>query len=156
MKDLNYENWRKACFNFQPGIKWLVSAVNIAPHVEIGAVERQDNRRFLVNALWDTGSTTTIICPEIVQAMNLEIQSIENVMHLLGYGDVNTYQLDMFLPEKVVFQKIKVIEMPIRNRYFDMIIGMDIIQLGEFCIKKEQGKITMSFGVNPNCKIKVK
>jgi hypothetical protein len=151
MKDL----WRKTCINFNDDIKWLVSEVNIAPHREICKVNYKDDNRFLVRALWDTGSTTTIISPEISYALNLSNLGNESMETLVGFGQVSTYVVDLFLDDKIVLQKLKVVEMPCRNQYFDMIIGLDIIKLGNFSITRNKDNFSMNFDLPAPNQVKV-
>ena len=147
------EKWRNVCLNFTPDIKWLVSEVFVGPHRNIGEVMTEDQNRFTVRALWDTGSTTSIICPEITKALKLNHQGQENMQMLLGHGEVNTYFVDLFISNEIVFQKLKVTELPCRNQYFDMIIGLDIIKLGNFSITKQEDGFKMDYNVRPAVKI---
>ena len=150
----NINEWRKICLNFTDDVKWLVSEIAIAPHRNAGMVQKQDENRFTVKALWDTGSTTTIICPEIAQALNLKDLGKEKLMTLVGKGEVSTYRVDLFLPDDIIFQKVKVVELACRNAHFDMVIGLDIIKLGNFQITKKEQGFDMQFNLPITTKVK--
>ncbi len=147
--------WRKVCFNFTEKIKWLTTTVTVSPFYQKGVVKKEDDLRFELSALWDTGSTTTIIDVELAEKLNLQEVAIEEVMHLVGHGETKVYFIDLYLPENIVIQRLRVISMPLKNAYFSMILGMDVIQLGKFSIENKGEKVTMEFEIFPTKKIKV-
>lgn len=151
-----FSQWRKICLNFPDSVKWLVSEVIIAPHRIVGEVKKDDECCYTVKALWDTGSTTTIICPEIAKALKLKDHGKELMTTVVGHGEVSTYYIDMILMKDIVFQKVKVVEMDCRNSHFDMIIGIDLIKLGKFTIQNEGNSFTMNFEVPIKQRVKLK
>ncbi len=58
---------------------------------------------------------------------------------------VNVYAINLFLPNQVGFQFIKVTEGVLNGT--DLLIGMDIISRGDFAISNFAGKTTFSFRV---------
>jgi predicted aspartyl protease len=96
------------------------------------------------NALWDTGASGSLIRPEIATKLNL--RSIGKVLISTPSGtDVpsNVYYVNLHLPNKVVISEIRVVEGIPNN--CDMLIGMDVICLGDFAVTNYNGKTVFSF-----------
>ena len=93
--------------------------------------------------LWDTGASGMVISKNVVSRLNLKPTGVARVFHANGESLVNTYLVNIFLPNQVGIQFIKVTE-GILNSY-DLLIGMDIISSGDFSITNVGGKTTFSF-----------
>jgi predicted aspartyl protease len=97
-----------------------------------------------IKALWDTGATNSVIRPEL--AAKLELQPVGKVLINTPSGkDVpsNVYFVNLYLPNHVAIPKIPVLEGIPNN--CDMLIGMDVIKLGDFAVSNYNGKTTFSF-----------
>lgn len=95
--------------------------------------------------LWDTGASGTVISKDVVDKLNLKPIGKSKVFHANGESIVNVYAVNLFLPNQVAFQFIKVTEGVLNG--FDLLIGMDIITTGDFSITNAGGKTTFSFRV---------
>jgi predicted aspartyl protease len=95
--------------------------------------------------LWDTGATGTVISQECAVKLNLKPISKAKVFHANGESIVNVYAINLFLPNQVGFQFIKVTEGILNGT--DLLIGMDIISRGDFAVTNFAGKTTFSFRV---------
>lgn len=95
--------------------------------------------------LWDTGATGTVISQECAKKLNLKPISKAKVFHANGESIVNVYAINIFLPNQVGFQFIKVTEGVLNGT--DLLIGMDIISRGDFVLTNFAGKTTFSFRV---------
>lgn len=85
-----------------------------------------------VNALWDTGSTVTVLSDTLVQRLGLIASDISRVSGWDGNPIItNTYNLDIVL-DGVRIDFVNAVGGPLKN--IDMIIGMDIISQGDFHI----------------------
>ena len=60
---------------------------------------------------------------------------------------VNKYMIDLVLNQELVIQNIPVIDSEIGVQCIDVLIGMDIISLGDFAISNFEGKTQFSFRI---------
>ena len=94
------------------------------------------------SAIWDTGATHTIITPKIVT--EFESGKID-VIGVNGQRErTSTYLVDIWLPNRVCLPGIDVAVMSLSGNE-DMLIGMDIINLGDFVVSNYNGKTIFSF-----------
>ncbi len=98
-----------------------------------------------VTGLWDTGATGTVISENCAKKLNLKPISKAKVFHANGEAIVNVYAINLYLPNQVGFQFIKVTEGILNGT--DLLIGMDIISRGDFSISNFAGNTTFSFRV---------
>lgn len=96
-------------------------------------------------ALWDTGASGTVISKEVAKKLGLKPIGKSKVFRANGESIVNVYAINLFLPNQVAFQFVKVTEGILSG--FDLLIGMDIITLGDFSITNVGGNTTFSFRV---------
>jgi len=95
-------------------------------------------------AIWDTGATNTTISEKIVKSLNLQPTGVAQVTTAGGITTVNTYMVDIVLPNKIVIPNVKVNGCSHLNDC-DVLIGMDLITLGDFAICNTDGKTHFSF-----------
>ena len=96
-------------------------------------------------AIWDTGAVGSVISTNVVKALNLKPTGKTRVLHANGDAIVNTYTVNIFLPNKVAFPSLPVTEGILGDT--DVLIGMDIISRGDFSITSSQGKTKFSFQI---------
>jgi predicted aspartyl protease len=96
-------------------------------------------------ALWDTGATGSAITPAVAKLLGLIPSTLANVQHADGISLQNVYYVNIYLPNKVVVPFVKVTECKNVVGKFDIIIGMDIISLGDFAVTNVGKKTTFSF-----------
>jgi len=97
------------------------------------------------DALWDTGATCSAISKGVVKKLNLVPVSKATVSHADGQSTVNVYDISLALPNKTLFQFVRVTECMLAG--FDLLIGMDVISQGDFSISNKNGKTTFSFRI---------
>jgi len=95
--------------------------------------------------LWDTGASGTVISKAVVDKLDLKPIGKSRSFHANGESIVNVYAINLFLPNKVAFPFVKVTEGILNG--FDLLIGMDIITMGDFSITNLNGHTTFSFRV---------
>jgi predicted aspartyl protease len=95
--------------------------------------------------LWDTGASGTVISKTVVETLGLQPIGKSKVLHANGESIVNVYAINLFLPNQVGFQFVKVTEGILSG--FDLLVGMDIITMGDFSITNVGGNTTFSFRV---------
>jgi hypothetical protein len=97
------------------------------------------------NGIWDTGATNSVISQKVINECELKPTGMAMVQ---GATDVNpkpceTFLVNIFLPNKLVVPSIRVTKGSLAN--CDVLIGMDIINQGDFAITHLDGKTTFSF-----------
>lgn len=114
------------------------------PRTEISL---NDKRIHQTKALWDTGATNSAITKNIVTALNLKPIGQAEVHHANGKSLVNVYLVNIYLPNKFAIQYVRVTECSNTTGSFDVLIGMDIITLGDFSMTNVNGLTTISFRI---------
>jgi hypothetical protein len=102
---------------------------------------------YAIKALWDTGATGSAITPSIARLLNLVPSTKVNVQHADGISSQNVYYVNIYLPNGVIVPFVKVTECNNIIGNFEIIIGMDIIALGDFALTHVGGKTTFSFRI---------
>lgn len=94
--------------------------------------------------LWDTGASKSSITKRIVDDLGLIPIGNANISTANGVVAVNTYLVDIGLPNRVVIPNI-VVSCADLGDDIDVLIGMDIICNGDFSITNVNDKTTFSF-----------
>lgn len=94
-------------------------------------------------ALWDTGATGTVITKRVAQELGILPSGQTLVHHANGSDIVNTYIVNVMLPNEVGIPVIEVTEGDLNG--FDVLIGMNIIQHGDFSISCKNGNTIFTF-----------
>ena len=104
------------------------------------------NMAIKANALWDTGASCSLIRPEIAQKLNLKPIS-KTLMDTPSDKSVpsNVYLINIYLPNKAKIIGIQALEGTPNS--CDMLIGMDVISLGDFAVTNLNGKTMFSFRI---------
>ena len=107
------------------------------------------NKEIKVNAVWDTGATTTAISKKLVE--NLKLMPVsQTTVHGINHSSVvNVHIIDILLPNHVGIAEIKVTEAKNLGDC-DVLIGMDIITLGDFSITNCNNQTFLSFRIPPD------
>jgi hypothetical protein len=95
------------------------------------------------NAIWDTGATRSVISKNIVQSCNLKPTGMAKVHTASGTDIVPTYYVSIGLPNKIVIPILQVTEGVLTGT--DMLVGMDIISIGDFAVTNINRKTVFSF-----------
>lgn len=94
--------------------------------------------------IWDTGASGSVITENVVKACGLIQTGIKKVRGAYGgVTDAPTYLVNFFLPNQVMVMNITVTQGDFRGA--DVLIGMDIIVLGDFSVTNHQGITKMSY-----------
>ncbi len=98
--------------------------------------------------IWDTGATNTVITKKVVDGLNRQ-PSGHTVVRTVGQGsdfneyEVNTYLVNLFLPNNVVVGAVPVSEGGIAGA--DILMGMEVIAMGDFAITNCNGRSYWTF-----------
>lgn len=95
------------------------------------------------NAVWDTGATHSVISRNAALHLNLQPITLREILHAGGKETCQVYLVSMLLPHKVIFPHVEVIGSNIST--CDLLIGMDIINQGDFAVSNYQMKTVFTF-----------
>jgi len=98
-----------------------------------------------LNAIWDTGASCTIISKEYAIKVGLVPTGKTTITGVNNSTLENTYQVNVYLPNKVCLVFVKIAEAPALAGGAGMLIGMDIIGSGDFSVYSEDGKTVMTY-----------
>jgi hypothetical protein len=108
---------------------------------------RDDTKGIITNVLWDTGATHSSLSTKIVQ--DLGLKSIDTtVVHGVNSSKVADIVIASIRFSSSIFltgKRFSVNEIP----GADVLIGMDIIMLGDFAISNGEGETLFSFVIPP-------
>ena len=104
-----------------------------------------DDKEIEVDALWDTGATHTHISKQVASDLGLIPTGIRKIHTPTGTGDSNTYLVSVMLPNNVKIEGVSVGDSEIGEQGLGMLIGMDIIGMGDFAVSSFNGNTTFSF-----------
>ena len=98
------------------------------------------------NALWDTGATNSMITSRAVAELGLEASGYTNVHHVQGTTDaVPFYFVNLVLFSNFHFPDVAVVLGELIDT--DVLVGMDIINRGDFAVSNRNGAMTFSFRI---------
>lgn len=100
-------------------------------------------------AIWDTGATNSVITKSVAAKLGLVPVSMATVKGVHGSRAVNVYFVKIVLNNENITITTLVTECDELSNSQDtgMLIGMDLIQKGDFCISNFNGNTIMTFRV---------
>jgi len=123
-------------------VETMVSkAINLGPNATIPPEVVQAAKKF--SGIWDTGATNSMISQKVVDECGLIPTGMAMVQGATGSSPCETFLVSIFLPNKVVFTSIRVTKGVLTA--CDVLIGMDIINQGDFAITQNDGKTMFSY-----------
>jgi len=96
-------------------------------------------------AIWDTGATNTLISQEVVDACGLKPIGITTLRAVGSEKRTNTFLVNILLRNNTAAQNVQVALGDLGNS--QVLIGMDIITVGDFAITNVGGKTVFSFRI---------
>ena len=98
------------------------------------------------NALWDTGATNSMVTKRVVDELDLNVEGFTNVYHVGGESENKPqYFVNLVLFSEVHFPGVTVAEGILLGA--DVLIGMDIINRGDFAVSNKNGATSFSFRI---------
>ena len=132
------------------GVKTLRNTYDSIKNVLITDAEVENTltgEKIETKAIWDTGATNTSITKRLAAAINLKKFSKAEIRGVHGTKEVPVFYAKVTLQNKSIS-----LEIPItgcdelsNDGSVGLLIGMDIISKGDFCVSNYQGKTTMTF-----------
>lgn len=111
------------------------------------AVVESSSNVIPVKAQWDTGATGTCISKELVEKLNLLPTGKVKVSTPSGIGTMNKYIINLILNNEVRIPNLIVMDSEIGKQGIDVLIGMDIISIGDFAVSNFEGRTQFSFRI---------
>ena len=102
-----------------------------------------------LKAIWDTGATGCAITLEVAEKINAPVINQVLVGGVHGAQMCNQYLISLFLPNQVFVREVEATELD-PEAGCDILIGMNVIVLGDFTTSTIGGKTSFSFRV-PSC-----
>lgn len=102
---------------------------------------------FHVKAIWDTGATATVITDNVVKSLGLIPTGMSHVNTANGIALQNTYIIDVILPNGLKITDVTVTGATALSGGCEVLIGMDVITLGDLSITHYKGCTCMSFRI---------
>jgi hypothetical protein len=100
------------------------------------------------SALWDTGAMMSAITPKIRDRLKATTINRKTIAAIHTTQEVDIVAITLELPNSVVKKTIRVAVCNITSNA-EMIIGMDIISLGDFALSHGNDQTLFSFAVPP-------
>ena len=110
-------------------------------------IQQTDSRIFRTKALWDTGATNCVVTKQTAKELNLKPISVSKVSHADGESFANVYLVNIYLPNNLVIPSVRVTECADTAGNFGVIIGMDVITMGDFSITNVNNLTTVTFRI---------
>lgn len=134
-------------FTLSKGYRLNVLKTPVTVSTDIKINPQSHTKNFI--AIWDTGATSSVISSRVAQEMNLTPIGKTIVSTANGRAEVNRYIVTLELPNHLVINDIEVSEGNL-GANTDLLIGMDIITLGDFSITNIDNCTTFTFRY-PSC-----
>lgn len=136
-------------FTLKPGnrLREIVTDIGISEPFVPTPGKKNDKVIHNSKALWDTGATNSVVTVSMATALGLKPISKVWSFHAKGKSLVNVYLVNIYLPNNIMIPNVRVSECEDGSGNFGVIIGMDIITIGDFAITNVGGITTFSYRI---------
>ncbi len=143
MQDLKSVKNPKIAFTtqFDNKVRVLKTKIGISPYKKNQPINPQPAAEGL--AIWDTGATGTVISPGVASSLNLKPIGKRPIAGVTGQSQANEYIVNLFLPNRVQLRGVPVVEADVLGA--QVLIGMDIITMGDFAVTNHGGRTKLSY-----------
>jgi hypothetical protein len=114
--------------------------------IEVFALENHALRKTYIG-VWDTGATQTLITQKIFTDLNLTPIDNAIVAGVNSKTIAPVVLIGLILPNNIQIKGIRATVSHIQG--VDMLLGMDLIQLGDFSISNHDNKTVFTFAIPP-------
>jgi hypothetical protein len=107
-----------------------------------------EDTSYLTNALWDTGAMMSVISPEIVSKLKIDIVDTIQIAGINSESMAEVAIVSIRFPNGAVIEDVRaaICNMSSGN---EMIIGMDVITQMDIAITNGGGQTQLSFAIPP-------
>jgi predicted aspartyl protease len=123
----------------------LTSAIFVAAPFDPKVTEPSEGSKRKYQAIWDTGATGCVISPKVATDLGLIPIGLNEIHHGGGAEIAPVHLVSLFLSQKVRFPQIPVTQLNISGS--DILIGMDVINKGDFAVSNLNGKTSFTFRI---------
>lgn len=102
-----------------------------------------------VNALWETGSTESLISEKIVKMIEPILKNKSKYVTRDVVIECETYAVSLSLSDEITFRDVLMKKADLSDKNVDIIIGMDIISRGDFEIRNYNNLVEFAFRIPP-------
>lgn len=95
------------------------------------------------DAIWDTGATNCVITQTVVDTCGLVPTGRTRISGVDGVIETDTYLVNLILPNRVGVMGVRATKGNMVG--IDLLIGMDVINRGDFAVTNLNGKTKFSF-----------
>jgi len=130
-------------FNNKVNVLMNEVSVSLAFNLQISRFKKPVIKGY--KAIWDTGATNSVVTEKVVKELGLKPISKTEVH---GVGDPkieNVHLVNLYLPNKMVVGYVRVTECNNLSGGGDILIGMDIIGMGDFAVTNINERTIMSY-----------
>jgi len=124
--------------------KYPALALDLNTDIEVFPVSSISHQGTTVYAIWDTGASQTVITHRLMSQLNLIPIETKLVHGVNSKQLVDVVAISIKLPNDFLIPDIRVFVCDIPSP-IDLLIGMDIIQLGDLHISNTGGHTLFSF-----------
>lgn len=96
-------------------------------------------------AIWDTGATNTVISSRVARECGLHPIGMTQVAGVHGVEHCKTHLVNVILRNNVGVSAVQVTEVDALSGKADVLIGMDLISLGDFAVSTYQDRTVFTF-----------
>ena len=96
---------------------------------------------------WDTGATGTCISQNVVDALNMKPYAKGIAHSPTGPKEVSMYHISLVLPGSCTVNDVDAALTYFGDENIDVLIGMDVITLGDFAVSNYNGRTMFSFRI---------
>lgn len=128
---------------FDQPTECVVTECNVYKWSDFEAGQRPEKMTKIGCALWDTGATKTLVSRRVIETLGLEPIGKCEVEGYNGDSEEDLYIVHLGLPTRDVILDLTVTETS--GNSYDVVIGMDVISKGDFCLIQKDGKTEFSF-----------
>lgn len=112
-----------------------------------------NGKSMIVKALWDTGATMSCISEEVVSNLSLASTGKIGMKTPSGQAERNTYIVNLKLPNDVIINDLVVADSEIGAQNIGLLVGMDIINRGDFAVSNFNNKTLFTFRISSEGRI---
>jgi hypothetical protein len=111
-------------------------------------VAGDSNLSFNARAVWDTGAMRSVVTPQVVSSLALAYVDFVTVTGVNNVSRAPVVLVSVILPNSIRITGLKAVVSDMRQG-IDMLIGMDIISMGDLALSNGDGKTFFSFAIPP-------
>ena len=106
-----------------------------------------EDKAIEVDALWDTGATCSCISHDVISSLGLIPIGKRDILTPSGKQVYDIFNVNILLPNHFTCEDVVVNDSEIGEQGLGMLVGMDIITRGDFCVSNHNNKTVFTFRI---------